>query len=182
MLAEGGGPLRLPRRGRGSVPSFHNLLEISPCRKHFALLFLPPFGGIEGGCGFYVVNVEHTKTVQPCTFSLAPFCATGTCVTLQRLFTLGDVSSGEHPCGKFLFQLGFLVVQFVVDCASFLLGLHLCRHLSDFPDLVGQERIVDYLQEVFPCGRNAVRISFLFVVKHCESCAPIKVYAQSAGL
>ena len=167
MLAESGTPTYtpsiFPRRGRVLIPVLHDFLE--------------SFSGIAD-----VVNVEHTKTVQPCTFSLAPFCATGTGVTLQRLFTLGDVSSGEHPCGKFLFQLGFLVVQFVVGCASFLLGLHLCRHLSDFPDLVGQERIVDYLQEVFPCGRNAVRISFLFVVKHCESCAPIKVYAQSAGL
>ena len=56
------------------------------------------------------------------------------------------------------------------------------RHPADFLDLLHDEGVVYRLIEVFAGCRYAVRISFLFEVKHIFKGCAISVYAQSAGL
>ena len=129
-----------------------------------------------------VVNIEHAKTIQLGIFRLAPFSMTGTGVALQRLIALGDEACRKDPCREFLLQLRFLVVQLVIGCTPLLLGLHLGRHPADFLDLLRDEGVVYRLVEVFAGCRYAVRISFLFEVKHIFKGCAISVYAQSAGL
>ena len=157
-----------------SSPEGEDLREIGTCRQAL------PLGGV--GEGFYMVHIHHHQTVQLGIFRLAPFSMTGTGVALQRLIALGDEACRKDPCREFLLQLRFLVVQLVIGCTPLLLGLHLGRHPADFLDLLRDEGVVYRLIEVFAGCRYAVRISFLFEVKHIFKGCAISVYAQSAGL
>ena len=123
--------------------------------------------------GSHVIYVEHDQSVQFRIFCLSPFGTAGALVAFQRLLALGYESSREHPCWKLSLQLSFLIMQFCLHL--FVRGrLHLGGDGTDFLDVIGEEGIVYRLVEVFPCCWNAVRMSFLFVVKHrFKGCAII---------